>query len=40
VAAQGYVGMTPYARWGNALALSLAGLFIGYALVMRYRRRH
>mgnify|MGYP001343490336 FL=1 len=34
---QGYQGMTPYARWGNAVALLLGGLMLLAALVWRFR---
>ncbi len=37
VEAQGYMGLTPYARWGNALALLLAALAITPSLTA-YRR--
>jgi apolipoprotein N-acyltransferase len=38
VSAQGYGGLTPYARWGNALALLLAALACLPALHRRFRR--
>lgn len=34
---RGYQGMTPYARWGNWLALGLGGLLLGVALSGRKR---
>ena len=39
VEAQGYTGLTPYARWGNALILLLAALAIAPSIVVYRRRR-
>jgi apolipoprotein N-acyltransferase len=39
VAAQGFTGLTPYARWGNGLALLLAICAILPALMKAYRQR-
>jgi apolipoprotein N-acyltransferase len=33
--AQGYVGLTPYARWGNALVLGWLALMLGSARLLR-----
>ena len=37
--AQGYQGLTPFARWGNHLALALAGLMLVSALLYAWRKR-
>jgi apolipoprotein N-acyltransferase len=39
IEAQGFSGLTPYARWGNALALLLAICAVLPAFMQAYRRR-
>lgn len=39
IEAQGYTGLTPYSRWGNALALLLAICAVLPALLRAYRQR-